>query len=247
MSSVELTGVGVDFPIYDARSRSFRHRLLGLSAGRIGTAGGHSVVVHALRDVSLSLKDGDRLGLIGRNGAGKSTLLRVLAGIYEPVAGEVSVIGRVGSLTNVTMGMDMESNGYENIVIRALMMGMSRREALRNIPAIEEFSELGEHLSLPLRTYSAGMLLRLGFAVSTSLEPEILIIDEMIAAGDRGFADRAAARLEKLTSAAHILVVASHAGETLKRLCNKIALLRDGRIVEIGPADEVLKRYEAEN
>jgi len=247
MSAVELSGVVVDFPIYDARARSFRHRLLGLSPGRIGAAGGHGVVVHALRDVSLSLKDGDRLGLIGRNGAGKSTLLRVLAGIYEPIAGEVRVQGRVGSLTNVTMGMDMESNGYENIVIRGLMMGMSRREARRNFRAIEEFSELGEHLSLPLRTYSAGMLLRLGFAVSTSQEPEILIIDEIIAAGDRAFADRAAARLEKLTSAAHILVVASHAGETLKRLCNKIALLRDGRIVEIGPADEVLKRYETEN
>ena len=246
MSRVELTDVVVDFPIYDGRSRSLRHRLLGLSGGRIGASAGHDVVVHALRDITLSLVDGDRLGLIGRNGAGKSTLLRVMAGIYEPVAGRITVAGRLGSLTNVTMGMDMESSGYENIIVRGLMMGMSRRETLGHLPDIESFTELGDHLSLPLRTYSAGMLLRLGFAVSTSLEPEILIIDEMIAAGDRAFADKAAQRLNRLTSAAHILVVASHSPETLKRLCNKLALLREGRLVEIGPVDEILRRYEAE-
>jgi len=246
MSRVELTDVVVDFPIYDGRSRSLRHRILGLSGGRIGASAGHNVVVHALRDISLTLVDGDRLGLIGRNGAGKSTLLRVMAGIYEPVAGRIAVAGRLGSLTNVTMGMDMESSGYENIVVRGLMMGMSRRETLRHMPDIESFTELGDHLSLPLRTYSAGMLLRLGFAVSTALEPQILIIDEMIAAGDRAFADRAAQRLDRLTSAAHILVVASHSPETLKRLCNRLALLREGRIVEIGPVNEILRRYEAE-
>lgn len=246
MSKLELTDVVVDFPIYDARSRSLRHRILGLGSGRIGASETHNVVVHALRSISLSLVDGDRLGLIGRNGAGKSTLLRVMAGIYEPVAGRISIAGRLGSLTNVTMGMDMDSSGYENIVVRGLMMGMSRRETLSHLPDIESFTELGDNLSLPLRTYSAGMLLRLGFAVSTSLEAQILIIDEMIAAGDRAFADKAAQRLDRLSSAAHILVVASHSPETLKRLCNKVALLREGRLVEIGPVDEILRRYEAE-
>lgn len=246
MSRIELTNVMVDFPIYDGRSRSLRHRILGLSGGRIGASESHNVVVHALRDISLSLVDGDRLGLIGRNGAGKSTLLRVMAGIYEPVAGRITVAGRLGCLTNVTMGMDMESSGYENIVVRGLMMGMSRRETLGHLSDIESFSELGDHLNLPLRTYSAGMLLRLGFAVSTTREPEILIIDEMIAAGDRAFADKAAQRLDRLTSAAHILVVASHVPETLKRLCNKLALLREGRLVEVGPVDEILQRYAAE-
>jgi ABC-2 type transport system ATP-binding protein len=246
MSRIELTDVVVDFPIYDGRSRSLRHRILGLGSGRIGAAAGHNVVVHALRNISLSLADGDRLGLIGRNGAGKSTLLRVMAGIYEPIAGRIAITGRLGSLTNVTMGMDMDSSGYENIVVRGLMMGMTRRETLSHLPDIESFTELGDHLSLPLRTYSAGMLLRLGFAVSTSLEPEILIIDEMIAAGDRAFADKAAKRLDRLTSAAHILVVASHSPETLERLCNKLALLRDGRLVEVGPVKEILQRYETE-
>jgi ABC-type polysaccharide/polyol phosphate transport system ATPase subunit len=246
MSRIELTDVVVDFPIYDGRSRSLRHRILGLGSGRIGASAGHDVVVHALRKISLSLADGDRLGLIGRNGAGKSTLLRVMAGIYEPIAGRIDVTGRLGCLTNVTMGMDMESSGYENIVVRGLMMGMTRRETLSHLTDIENFTELGDHLNLPLRTYSAGMLLRLGFAVSTSLAPEILIIDEMIAAGDRSFADKAAKRLDRLTSAAHILVVASHSAETLKRLCNKLALLRDGRLVEIGPVNEILQRYESE-
>jgi ABC-type polysaccharide/polyol phosphate transport system ATPase subunit len=246
MSSIDLVNVDIDFPIYDARSRSFKHRLLGLSGGRIGTTSAHHLVVRALRDISLSLVDGDRLGLIGRNGAGKSTLLRVMSGIYEPPVGKLRVVGRVASLTNITMGMDMEATGYENIVIRGLMLGLTRREALRHVGEIEVFTELGDYLNLPLRTYSAGMLLRLAFAISTSIDPEILIMDELIEAGDAAFADKAKRRLDQLTTAAHILVIASHSPDTLRRLCNKLALLRDGRIVAIGPVDEILQQYAVE-
>jgi ABC-2 type transport system ATP-binding protein/lipopolysaccharide transport system ATP-binding protein len=246
MSGIHLVDVDVDFPIYDARARSFKNHLLGLSAGRIGATSTHHVVVRALRGVTLSLTDGDRLGLIGRNGAGKSTLLRVMAGIYEPMVGTVRIEGRVASLTDITMGMDMEATGYENIVIRGLMLGRPRQWALERVGEIEAFTELGDYLNLPLRTYSSGMLLRLAFAISTSIDPEILIMDELIEAGDAAFAQKSTARIDQLTAAAHVLVIASHSTATLRRLCNKGALLRDGRLVAFGPIEEVLQRYSAE-
>jgi ABC-2 type transport system ATP-binding protein len=234
------------FPIYDARARSFRHRLLGIGAGRIGETDTHHVVVRALSDISLSLTHGDRLGLVGRNGAGKSTLLRVMSGIYEPSTGSVRVSGRLAALTDITMGMDMEGTGYENILIRGFMLGLARRQSLERIGEIEAFTELGDYLNLPLRTYSQGMLLRLAFAISTSIKPEILILDEMIGAGDKQFAEKASQRLTLLTEAASILVIASHATDTLRRLCNKAALLREGRLIDIGPVEQILGRYEAE-
>jgi ABC-2 type transport system ATP-binding protein len=199
-----------------------------------------------LNGASASLPAGRRIGLVGRNGAGKSTLLRVMSGIYEPVAGSVLVTGRIASLTNLTMGMDMEGTGYENIVIRGLMLGMTRRQSLERVEDIESFTELGDYLSLPLRTYSAGMLVRLAFAISTTIDPEILIMDEMIGAGDKAFAIKASERLERMMAAANILVVASHSNETLRRLCNKAALLREGRLIAMGTVDEIVKRYESE-
>jgi ABC-2 type transport system ATP-binding protein len=246
MKRIELHDVDVEFPIYDARTRSLKHRVLGLGVGRIGSSAQHRVVVRALTKINLSLADGDRLGLVGRNGAGKSTLLRVMSGIYEPLVGSVHVSGRIASLTNLTMGMDMEGTGYENIVIRGLMLGQTRRQSLARVEDIETFTELGDYLNLPLRTYSAGMLLRLAFAISTSIEPEILIMDEMIGAGDKAFADKASARLDRVTAAANILVVASHSAETLRRLCNKAALLREGQLIALGPVDEILNRYATE-
>ena len=247
MKLVEIDNIHINFPIYDARTRSLKHRVLGLGTPRVGPAGHHRVLVRALRGISLTLESGDRLALIGRNGAGKSTLLRVMTGIYEPVVGSVKVRGRIASLTNLTMGMDMEGTGYENIVIRGLMLGMSRRQSLERVEDIENFTELGEYLNLPLRTYSAGMLLRLAFAIATSIDPEILIMDELIGAGDKNFATKANARLDRMMKAAHILVIASHSFDTLRRLCNKAALLREGQLVAMGPVEQILKRYESEN
>ncbi len=159
----------------------------------------------------------------------------------------MQVSGRVASLTNITMGMDMEGTGYENIVIRGLMLGLTRRQSLERVEDIENFTELGEYLNLPLRTYSAGMLVRLAFAISTSINPEILIMDEMIGAGDKAFAEKATKRLERMMASANILVVASHASETLRRLCNKAALLRQGELIAMGPVEDILRRYESEN
>jgi ABC-2 type transport system ATP-binding protein len=243
---IELQNVDIDFPIYDARAfPEASGSRPGSAAGRLGRPS-PCPGVRAPRHHH-DLEGRDRLGLVGRNGAGKTTLLRVMTGIYEPVAGRLQVSGRVASLTNITMGMDMEGTGYENIVIRGLMLGLTRRQSLERVEDIENFTELGEYLNLPLRTYSAGMLVRLAFAISTSINPEILIMDEMIGAGDKAFAEKATRRLERMMASANILVVASHASETLRRLCNKAALLRQGELIAMGPVEEILRRYDLEN
>jgi len=184
MATISLERVTIEFPIYNARARSLTGELFRRTVGgKIQSDKSSRVSVVALRDISLDLADGDRLGLIGHNGAGKSTLLRVLAGIYEPPSGRAQIEGTVASLTDITMGMDLEATGYENIVLRGVFLGLHVRDVRRMIPEIEAFTELGEFLKLPLRTYSSGMMLRLAFAVTTAVIPEILIMDEMIGAG----------------------------------------------------------------
>jgi ABC-2 type transport system ATP-binding protein/lipopolysaccharide transport system ATP-binding protein len=244
VASIELDQVSIEFPIYNARGRSLTGELFRRTVGGlIQSDKSSNVLVVALRDISLVLADGDRLGLIGHNGAGKTTLLRVLAGIYEPLSGGAWINGTVASLTDITMGMDFEATGYENIVMRGVFLGLQAREMRRMIPEIEAFTELGEFLELPLRTYSSGMLLRLAFAVTTSVVPEILIMDELIGAGDAAFVVKATARLNEMISNSHILVIASHDVETIRRLCNKAALLQTGRIVRVGPVEEVISAY----
>jgi len=241
---VSLDRVTIEFPVYNARGRSLTEELFRRTVGgMIHSNGRKGVSVVALRDVSLSVADGDRLGLIGHNGAGKSTLLRVLAGIYEPLSGRVRIKGTVATLTDITMGMNLDATGYENVVLRGVFLGLRVREARRMIPEIEEFTELGEFLRLPIRTYSTGMMLRLAFAVTTAVMPEILIMDELIGAGDAAFAVKATARLNQMISHSRILIMASHDVETIRRLCNRAALLQTGRIVTIGSVDEVIAAY----
>ena len=243
MAAIDLLDVSLDYPIYDAGSRSLKNAMLRGIGGRIAADQGR-VAIHALRGVSLQLRDGDRLALIGHNGAGKSTLLKVLAGIYEPPEGRVRIEGRVSSLTDLTMGMDMEATGYENIVMRGVFLGLSRAEARAKLPEIETFTELGEFLRLPVRSYSAGMLVRLAFAISTASRPEILIMDEMIGAGDAAFAEKARARVTDYIARSSILVLASHDGAVLRQFCNKGALLQKGRLERFGPIEDVLGAYE---
>ena len=245
MASIELDQVTIEFPIYNARGRSLTGELFRRTVGGLIQSDKSSsyVSVVALRDISLTLTDGDRLGLIGHNGAGKTTLLRVLAGVYEPLSGRAQINGTVASLTDITMGMDFERTGYENIMMRGVFLGLEPKEMRRMIPEIEAFTELGEFLTLPLRTYSSGMLLRLAFAVTTAVIPEVLIMDELIGAGDAAFVVKATARLNEMISNSHILVIASHDVETIRRLCNKAALLQTGRIVRVGPVEEVISAY----
>ena len=244
MAAIVLDKVTLRYPIYDARSRSFKLAILGGVGGSVGGDPGR-VEVQALTDVSMDLHDGDRLAVIGRNGAGKSTLLKVLAGIYEPPEGHAMIQGSVSALTDVTMGMNMDATGRENVILRCLFLGMTYAEAKATLPDIETFSELGPFLSLPIRTYSAGMLLRLGFAASTAHHPEILIMDEVIGAGDNAFAEKAEARVKDYIEKARIFVVASHNPAILRQFCNKAVLLEAGRLRRFGPLKNVLEEYEA--
>jgi ABC-type polysaccharide/polyol phosphate transport system ATPase subunit len=249
MATVIVDDVCVEFPIYGA-ARSLRQTLFQRAAGGLihrDAGWQRRVVVKALSGVSFTLRQGDRLGLVGGNGAGKSTLLKVLAGVYRPAAGEVLVSGKITSCFDILPGLDPEDTGYENIVTGCHLLGMRRDTIERTIADIEEFSELGEYLSLPVRTYSAGMMARLGFALATAVEPGILLLDEGIGAGDARFAKRASARLEAFVKRSSILVLATHSEDLVRNWCNKAALIEAGRLLAIGGVDEVLKAYRHRN
>lgn len=240
--AIELIDASVSFPIYNARGRSLRSSLLRRVGGQVSTED-DGVTVNALRNINLSLRSGDRLALVGHNGAGKSTLLRVFSGSYEPSGGVAEVTGTVSSLLDITMGMDPELTGAENIILRGVFIGMSIREARQSIPDVAEFSELGDYLELPMRTYSSGMTLRLAFAICTATTPDILLLDELISVGDSSFALKARQRIEDLMDRASILVLASHDAKTLRKYCNRAIMLEEGQIVADGSVDDVLLRY----
>ena len=245
MARIVLENVTAEFPIYGTRV-SLRNAIFGrVVGGRLKAQddGGKHVVVRALENVSLTVSHGDQLGIIGHNGAGKSTMLRVLAGIYQPVLGSISIEGRVSPLFNVSPGLALDDTGYENIVTCGLLLGMGRDEIERKLPEIEAFTELSDYLSLPVRTYSMGMLLRLGFAIATAIDPEILLLDEGLGAGDARFAEHAARRVEALIHRSSIMVLASHSDDLIRRMCNRAILLDHGRIVADGPTEEVLEVY----
>lgn len=247
MAYICLSKVSVDFPVLTAQSKGLINTLFGFrrnTAGRVDTTGaGRRVQVHALRDINLQLAEGDRVGLIGQNGAGKTTLLRVLSGVYEPTVGTVIGAGRVSALTDLMLGMDPEASGHEFILTRGIVMGLTKAQARQLTPDVEAFTELGDYLHLPVRTYSSGMLLRLAFAVSTAITPDILLMDEMIGVGDAQFIARASTRLQALMSEVRILVLASHNAAILRQFCSTGVLLSEGRIVRIGPLEECLQEY----
>ena len=241
-----LRDVALDIPIFDVSARSLRKRVMRLGRrNRIAEDSTGIVVVRALNGVSLQLNAGDRLGLIGHNGAGKSTLLRVMAGIYVPTAGDVRITGRAVPLLDISLGMDDQSSGRQNIRLRGLLLGMSDTEIEAKTEDIADFTELGDYLDLPLRTYSSGMRLRLAFAIATAVDADILLLDEVIGVGDAAFQIKAARRLAELHARAEIVVLAIHNNQTLRQTCNKALWLDNGRPVALGPVDEVVSRYEA--
>jgi ABC-type polysaccharide/polyol phosphate transport system ATPase subunit len=244
MAHINLKNVAVDFPVVNASSHSLQLRLFQSLGGKLSSRN-QTVIVRALDDVNLSLRDGDRLGIIGHNGSGKTTLLRVLAGVYRPGEGSATIEGSVSSFTDLTLGMDPESTGWENIIFRCAFMGMSFREAKRRSSVIAEFSELGEYLNLPARTYSTGMFLRLAFAISTCVQPEILIMDEMISTCDAQFLEKAQRRLREVVDKANILALASHDMNVIREICNKVIWLERGTVEEFGPPERVVQAYES--
>jgi ABC-type polysaccharide/polyol phosphate transport system ATPase subunit len=242
---VSLEQVMISFPVYQGGSRSLKKRVLFHgSAGRIGRDASDQVVIEALRDVSFSLHGGDRLALIGANGAGKTTLLRAIAGIYEPIQGQVVTRGRISPMFDINLGIDADLSGFDNIRLRALLLGLMPAEIERRLPEIVEFTELGDYLDMPVRTYSAGMILRLSFAVATCFEPEILLMDEWILAGDAHFMGKAEARVQSFVERASVMVLASHNLELCSRWCTRGIWLDQGSIRELGPIDQVIRRYQ---
>jgi ABC-type polysaccharide/polyol phosphate transport system ATPase subunit len=249
LASVVVDSVTIDFPIYGSTHRSLRQTLFARTGGLIRREGARQkrVVVRALDKISFKLSHGDRLALIGHNGAGKSTLLKALAGVYWPDSGSIGIEGRISPLFVSAPGLDLEDSGYENIKTCGMFLGMTSEEVDRKAPDIAEFCELGEYLELPVRTYSAGMVTRLCFAIATAIDPDILLLDEGLAAGDARFAARAEDRMHALIQRTRILVLASHSDGLIKAMCNRAALMEKGHILAIGPVDEILDQYHRRN
>jgi homopolymeric O-antigen transport system ATP-binding protein len=243
MVAIDIEGAAVDFPIFDAKTRSLKKAVLGRAGGRIGTDS-KVPIIEALRDITLSLRQGDRVALVGHNGAGKSTLLRLMAGIYEPTRGRARVMGKVAPVFDLAVGMDPEISGLENILIRGLFLGMTRKQMEARVDDIAAFTELGDYLSMPLRTYSTGMRVRLALGVVTSIDPEILLLDEGIGAVDAEFLAKARKRLNELVERSGILVFASHSDEFLADLCDTAIWMDKGAIREQGSLREVLHHYK---
>jgi ABC-2 type transport system ATP-binding protein len=243
MVAITLNDVGVDIPIFDVSRASLRKVLIGRTiGGRFGEAGSH-VMVSALKKLNFEAHDGDRIALVGDNGSGKSTLLRVVSKVYPPTSGTVRIVGNVSPMFDATLGMSMDATGLENIEIAGTIWGMSRAQIKNSVDDIADFTELGDFLKVPVRTYSNGMMLRLAFAIATVRDPEILLIDEIIGVGDMGFFAKAFRRLQNLVERSRILMVAAHADDILRRLCDKAAWLSHGSLVKYGDIESVLAAY----
>ncbi len=226
---IRLSGVELSYPIYSIRAHSLRNTIANLAIGGKLLKDGQDIIhVKALDKVNFELGEGDRMGIIGHNGAGKSTLLKVIAGIYEPDRGRVEVTGRISSMIDISLGLDNSFTGRENMLNMGRMRGFSTKQILAKVDEIVEFSELGPYIDLPVKTYSAGMQTRLVFAVATSLEPDILLLDEWIGAGDASFADKAAQRMKDVLSRSRALVLATHNCSLIRNVCNKLLVLNGG-------------------
>lgn len=231
---IKLTNVNIKFPIYDSSQRSFKKTILNITTGGkiLNNTGGKIIEVEALKNINLDIKEGDRVALIGHNGSGKTTLLRVIAGVYTPVSGGINVKGKITSLLDSMLGMDEEATGLENIKLRGLFLGIYPKKIKLLIDDIVEFSELGNFINMPVRTYSSGMILRLAFAISTCIASEIILMDEWISVGDELFKKKAEKRLNEFINKSGILIIATHDYELSKKICTKHIYLEHGVIVD---------------
>jgi len=240
MTLIELNDVGLLFRVRRHGRISLKEYVL---RGWFWPSRRPTFDVQALEHINLTVKQGERVGVIGRNGAGKSTLLKLMAGIYPPTSGVCRVTGRVSSLFDISLGFEPEANGWENIRYRSYLQGASLRSLQDKIQSIAEFSELGEFLDMPVRYYSAGMLVRLAFSVAAAIDPAILLVDEVLSAGDASFQTKARERMRALISSALAVVVVSHDLNALRQLCDRVLWLDHGRIYRDGPAEEVIAAY----
>lgn len=243
MPSIHVKNLYISFPLYHENMRNLRKVTNLFLSGRLNQDKKNNIFVQGLRDINFSIKGGDRVGLIGVNGAGKTTLLRTLAGIYEPVGGHIRVQGHVSTLLDPTIGMNMELTGRENIALRCLINDIPTKQIKEIEQAVIEFSELGEYIDLPVKTYSSGMKLRLGFGLTTSIDPQILMMDEWFMTGDAGFIHKATERLEKIVQQSQILIISTHSPDILVKWCNRILWMDQGFLKMDGTPEEVLPIY----
>jgi len=233
MAIIRASNLVVEFPIYGMTgNRSFKKSLINIATGGVlAKDATNRVLVRALDNLNFEFHEGDRVGLVGHNGSGKSTLLQVLAGIYEPAAGELLVNGKITSMLGITLGMDADVTGLENIYIRGRLMGLTRGKIDTMVDEIANFAGIGDYLHLPMRTYSSGMSMRLAFAIATSVEADIILMDEWLSVGDVDFVSKAKQRLTELVGKARLVVIASHDHAMIAEQCNIILRLEHGKIV----------------
>jgi ABC-type polysaccharide/polyol phosphate transport system ATPase subunit len=243
MTRISVKNASIDIPIYGFGGNSLKMTLLKRAVGGKFSGSGKTLVVKALDGIDLELSDGDRIGVIGHNGAGKTSLLRMLAGVYPPTRGTVEVDGRVSPMFDISLGMSADATGLENIRISGALWGLTDDEIEAGVKDVMEFTELGEYINLPVRTYSTGMMLRLSFAIATLRNPEILLLDEVIGVGDATFFKKAQSRFQAMAEQSRILVVTSHSLQIIYDLCNKCLWMYEGRIVRFGEVDEVIQEY----
>lgn len=247
MAHIKLSNVSIEIPVYNSQERSLKKTVMGIATGgRIGATEDGRTIIRSLDNVSLTINANERIGLIGHNGAGKSTMLRVLSGVFTPSSGTAEIEGKVGSLIDISLGIDTEATGLENIYLRAALLGIPKEKVDSELNNIIEFSELGQFIQMPVRTYSSGMHLRLAFSVSTMIEPEILIMDEWLSVGDNNFQIKAEKRLSELVDRSNILILASHSPTLIQKCCTRVIWLEHGRIKEEGYPDQVCKHYFGE-
>jgi len=239
MAHIIAKNISLVYPMLGSHARG-RHKV-NVSGGKVKQVGGRIIEnvkghrgVQALENINIELRPGARFGILGGNGAGKSTLLRLMGGMYRPNSGTLDVEGRLTGLFNLNLGVSKESTGYENIILKGLMLGLSRERIKEHAAEIAEFSELGEYINMPVHTYSSGMVMRLMFSTATSFRPEILLLDEWIATGDVGFRDKVNRRLDELMESALIVVIASHNRQRMKTWANTVIDLKAGHGTQVG-------------
>lgn len=199
--------------------------------------------VHAIKNMNLEIGNKERVAIIGHNGAGKSTFLKMISDIYPPTSGKMTVEGRISSLFEFATGFETEQTGWDNIYLRGLMLGETPDSIKKKMKAIGEFSELGDFLNMPVKYYSSGMFIRLAFSVSTSINPDILLLDEALAAGDAAFIDKANKRMQEMMQDANIMVLVTHSMETARQLCNRCLWFERGEIMMDGDPETVTEAY----
>jgi ABC-type polysaccharide/polyol phosphate transport system ATPase subunit len=240
MARIELADATLTFALRRTKNVTLKQYLL---KGMFLRSVNPKVPVRALDRITLTARDGDRIGVIGHNGAGKSTLLKLIAGVYPPTSGIRVVDGRICSLFDIALGFEHEATGWDNIRYRSYLQGETPRSLDRKIGEIAEFTELGEFLSVPVRYYSAGMLVRLAFSIATAVEPEVLLIDEVLSVGDHAFQAKAMARMNQLMSRSRLMVMVSHDMSSVARMCNRAVLLEHGTLIRDGDPDAVVAAY----